>query len=217
MIRIAELVLGPFNETFSLDRHLDYGWLLAVIAALTAAAIVLPSFRAGAAVAALALVALEVSAQRTSWDEMLLYLGYTSFQSPGKLGEAQRERTLADRFKGPEDVFAISWIDGKPFFFINGSISVGLTSPAERVVGGLSSMMSPRLDRALVLGMGTRATAGVVGSYANIASRERISIGLRRRSTPRPATRWRVASETSPVMTTIRIEGSNLRMCRIVS
>lgn len=145
-----------------LHQHLDYGWLLVVIAALTASAILLPSFRRGSAVAALALVAVAVSAQRTSWDEMLLYLSYTSFQSPKRLHEAQRERTFADRFKGPEDVFAISWIDGKPFFFINGYISVGLTSPAERVVGGLSAMLSPRLDRALVLGMGTGATAGVV-------------------------------------------------------
>jgi len=56
-------------------------------------------------------------------------------------------------------------MDDVPFFFINGYISVPLAGedPSERLVGALSSMMPPRLDQALVFGMGSGATAGTVG------------------------------------------------------
>src|SRR5262249_4377435 len=54
------------------------------------------------------------------------------------------------------------WIGGRPHFFINGFISIGLDSPAEKLVGAFASLFAPRRDRALVLGVGSGATAGTV-------------------------------------------------------
>ena len=69
---------------------------------------------------------------------------------------------LTHRFKGPQDVFAIIYKDFKPYFFINGYISIPLSSASEKLVGAMSVMLAPRLDQALVLGMGSGATAGTV-------------------------------------------------------
>jgi tetratricopeptide (TPR) repeat protein len=71
--------------------------------------------------------------------------------------------TFDERFKGAQDVFAIQRRNGKPYFFINGYISIPLDNPEEKIVGSISSMYSPRTDRALVLGLGSGATAGTVG------------------------------------------------------
>ena len=48
------------------------------------------------------------------------------------------------------------------FFFINGFISIPLNSPSEKIVGAFASLFTPRTDRALVLGVGSGATAGTV-------------------------------------------------------
>ena len=59
-------------------------------------------------------------------------------------------------------VFAITRRDGDPYFFINGYISIPLSSPSEKYVGAISSMLAPRQDDALVLGVGSGATAATV-------------------------------------------------------
>ena len=60
-------------------------------------------------------------------------------------------------------MFSINWMNGKPYFFINGYTSIPLNNPSEKVVGALSSIYAPRTDQALVLGLGSGATASVVG------------------------------------------------------
>jgi spermidine synthase len=114
-------------------------------------------------VATVGMVAIAVAAYRVSWNELILYVGHTNFHSVTELEEERQRRLSADRFKGPQDVFAITWKDGKPYFFINGYISIPLASKSEKLLGVLAPMLSPRLDDALVLGVGTGATAGTVG------------------------------------------------------
>jgi hypothetical protein len=112
---------------------------------------------------ALALLLLATYVKRFHWDERLLYLGHTAFHS---LEELEDERALlnsAETFKGRQDLFSIVWSDNKPYFFINGYTSINMNSPAEKVVGAFSSVFAPRSDRALVLGLGSGATASTVG------------------------------------------------------
>ncbi len=147
-----------------LHRHFDYGALVVIVAATTAAALWIHGGARRTAFVGLALLAVAFGLQRTTWDEGLLYLGHTSFHSPQALSHAAQQRTVPkERFKGAEDVFAIIERDGEPHFFINGYFSIALTSDTEKIVGALSSMLAPRGDDALVLGVGSGATAGTVG------------------------------------------------------
>jgi predicted membrane-bound spermidine synthase len=149
---------------FVLHRNLDYGPLILVIITITAAGLMLHlGPRRPAAWAGLALVLFAVAAQRQLWNESLLYYGHEFFFSTKKLQKKRNSHFLADRFKGFQDVFAITWMNGKPSFFINGYISIPLTAVAEKVAGALSVMAAPRTDNALVLGVGSGATAATVG------------------------------------------------------
>jgi predicted membrane-bound spermidine synthase len=146
-----------------LHRHLDYGAIVLVVAACTAVALVVhrpPRLRRALAAGALALAA--AGLWRACWTEDLLYLGHTAFQSRDELDSSLRRWQHVEKFRGYEDVFSLTWMGGQPYFFINGFISIALDSPSEKVVGGFSSLFAPRLDRALVLGVGSGATAGTV-------------------------------------------------------
>jgi tetratricopeptide (TPR) repeat protein len=156
--------LGFLLMAFVLHRFLDYGPLLVLIAAMVAAALVVEAgLRRRTAWAGIALLVVAAGAWTAVWDELLLYVGHMAFHDLEDLREEKSARHYADRFKGPQDVFAITWKDGKPFFFINGYISIPLSASTEKIVGAVSSMLAPRLDDALVLGVGTGATAGTVG------------------------------------------------------
>lgn len=157
-------VLGFALMAFVLHRLLDYGPMLVAVAALAAGAILLAQERfSRASLLAPGLLMLTLAALQTTWNEGLLYLGYTEFQTVEDLEVAKRTMTAEERFKGPADVFAITRNSGEPFFFINGYVSIPLENPQEKMVGALGAMLSPRLDRALVLGLGSGATAGTVG------------------------------------------------------
>jgi spermidine synthase len=155
---------GFLLMAFVLHRLLDYGALLLLVAAAATAALWIHGGPRRAALVGLGLLALAGLLQRTAWNEGLLYLGHTSFHSIGALRHAGKERVLpAERYKGAEDVFAIVERNGEPHFFINGYFSIPLASTSEKIVGALSSMLAPRGDDALVLGVGSGATAGTVG------------------------------------------------------
>ena len=83
-----------------------------------------------------------VVALQSSWDEELLYLGHTSFHSTDDLEEARDDLVRPERFKGHQDVFAINWVEDRPYFFINGYTSISLNSPAEKIVGAFSSVFA---------------------------------------------------------------------------
>ncbi len=156
-------VLGFLLMVFLLHPHLEYGTiLLAVVACAAASALVLQPRSRPAAACALLLLAATILGPRF-WEENLLYLGHTSFDSPADLDEARNGLGLPETFKGPQDVFSILHTESGPRFFINGYISMTLDSPWEPLVGAVAAAYAPRLDRALVLGVGSGNTAGVVG------------------------------------------------------
>ena len=157
-------VLGFVLMAFVLHRHFDYGPILIIVAVLTAAGLAVHAGpRRATAWAGAVLLLFGVVAQRQVWDESLLYFSHNQFHSAQQLEKARNTRFIVDRFKGPQDVFAIIHRDGTPFFFINGYVSFPLSSASETMVGALSATFAPRTDEALVLGVASGATAGTVG------------------------------------------------------
>ncbi len=149
---------------FYLHERFDYGVLFLVIVGLSATALIVHQKKFNlktVAVATLFLAA--VGFHAGLWNEDLLYIGHTSYHSTEDLEEGRTNLRFPDRFKGPQDVFSITWFRNRPYFFINGYISIPLDAPAEKIVGAFSSVFAPRNDRALVLGLGSGATANTVG------------------------------------------------------
>jgi hypothetical protein len=157
-------VAGFVLLAFVLHPLFEYGTLLVLVAALALLALGLHGgVRRAVSWAGLAVFALALGAARGGWDESLLYYGHTAFHSSRALAQAQATRFSAESFKGGRDVFAIIRRNGEPYFFINGYISIPLSTASEKIVGALSAMFAPALDDALVLGVGSGATAGTVG------------------------------------------------------
>lgn len=156
--------LGFLLMAFVLHRYLDYGPIILLVVLIAVTALLIHAGRRRW-LAAAALAGLAAAGYAGFWDETLLYMGHTCFHSAESLEEAKQARVFADRFKGPRDVFAILWRDDVPYFFINGYISIPMAGEdaSERLFGALSAMLAPRADKALVLGMGSGATAGTVG------------------------------------------------------
>jgi tetratricopeptide (TPR) repeat protein len=92
-----------------------------------------------------------------------LYISYTSFHSAADMKNDRKAFNFPEKFKGYQDVFSINWTNGEPYFFINGYISVPMNNPSEKVVGTIGTMLSPKNNDALVLGLGSGGTASVVG------------------------------------------------------
>jgi predicted membrane-bound spermidine synthase len=147
-----------------LHRHFEYGPILAIVAAAAAAAALVSVRPLRGTVAAIALGAAASTALacRFLWHEEIAYFGHTAFHSSADLRRATAGWNHAQTFRGYEDTFSITWTRGKPHFYINGYVSMPLDAPHEKLVGAFSSTFSPRLDRALVLGLGSGATGGTV-------------------------------------------------------
>lgn len=157
---------GFLLMVFLLHRYLDYGVQLLIIGLISALAIVIyQRFQLRSLIAACLAMAVTGGIYLQQWDEDLLYLSYTNFKDADELSETRNNVGTTDRYKGYQDVFAINWVDGTPYFFINGYISIPLNNPSEKIVGALSTLFAPRLDDALVLGLGSGATASVVGLF----------------------------------------------------
>jgi len=149
---------------FYLHERFDYGTLFLVIAGLSTAAVLVHQKKFNLRTAAVVVLFLAAMGfQAGLWNEDLLYIGYTSYHSTEDLEEGREDLRFPERFKGPQDVFSITWFRDRPYFFINGYISIPLDAPAEKIVGAFSSVFAPRNDRALVLGLGSGATANTVG------------------------------------------------------
>jgi spermidine synthase len=157
-------VLGFLLMTFVLHLTLNYGQITGVIVLFSLLALVVHcGLNRRAVLIALVLGLVGVGVSQTFWDENTLYRGHLSFHSPSKLKEARKHFESVDAFKGHRDVFAILWADGDPYFFINGYISITLNGNSEKIVGAFSSIFAPNTDKALVLGVGSGATANTVG------------------------------------------------------
>ncbi|HMH53108.1 MAG TPA: hypothetical protein VK548_22910 [Candidatus Acidoferrum sp.] len=163
---------------FVLMRHMDYGPMLMLLAVAATGALVVatsppavwwrgngtvsPRARAVTIVCGAVMLALVLVAGRTVWNEGLLYLGHTEFRSVDSLRRALGEQRQAQAFKGYQDVFSINWVEGSPYFFVNGFVSFPLDGFSEQLSGALGAMVAPRTDRSLVLGLGGGATAGLL-------------------------------------------------------
>ncbi|WP_125469089.1 tetratricopeptide repeat protein [Methylomagnum ishizawai] len=155
---------GFLLMVFALHPYLDYGVQLLVVAGLSGAAwLVYRGLGVKEIEFAVAGAALLLAVQRWVWDERLLYMNYVTFQSHAEFTKTRASFKITDRFKGHQDIFSITWIGNKPYFFINGYVSFPLNSSSEQIVGLMAAMFSPRTDEALVLGLGSGATASVVG------------------------------------------------------
>ncbi|MEE8557383.1 MAG: spermine synthase, partial [Myxococcota bacterium] len=164
------LAISAFANAFGfllmvlvLHRYLDYGVIILVAMTLVIAGLVVfrPKIvRSTLAGAGLLLGAIWI--QQNVWEEELLFVGHPSFHSTEDLAKARRRLVRSQRFKGSLDVFSINRVGSKTYFFINGYNSMVLESPSEKLVGAFSAMLAPRTDRALVLGVGSGATAGTV-------------------------------------------------------
>jgi predicted membrane-bound spermidine synthase len=161
---------GFLLMAFVLMRHVDFGPTLVLIAAVAGMALVVAEFatrrpgrvRAVEFAGALALVGLVLLAGRTAWNEGFLYLGHTEFHSTSELRRALGAQRHVQAFKAYQDVFAINWVAGRPYFFINGFVSFSLDGYNEPLAGALAAMVAPRTDRAMVLGLGSGSTAAVL-------------------------------------------------------
>ena len=146
-----------------LHRFLDYGVLLLVVTAIAALSVlVYTSARGWLPAGALALAGLAGGLHQDRWDENLLYVGYDAFVSTDDLADTRQRLVFAERFKSHQDVFSLNREGDEESFFINGYISFYLGLPAEKIVGALPCLFTPRTDQALVLGLGSGVTGGTV-------------------------------------------------------
>ncbi|MDQ6956317.1 MAG: tetratricopeptide repeat protein [Mariprofundaceae bacterium] len=159
-------VFGFLLMVFGLHPFLDYGvQLLVMVLLVTLAWVVYCSHTWRTWLSVGVLLVMVAWVYEKQWDEDLLYLSYTNFKDDTELSEARESVSFPDRYKGYQDVFSINWMEGDPYFFINGYISIPLNNPSEKIVGGLSTLFAPTLDHALVLGLGSGATAPTVGLF----------------------------------------------------
>jgi len=168
MLFISSLanVIGFLLMVFVLHRFLDYGVQLLIIGGISALALVVYcKGQLRHLIAACMVVVALAGWQHFKWDEDLLFLSYTTFTDVEEMRQERGDFSFPDRYKGYQDVFSINWMDGDPYFFINGYISIPLNNPSEKIVGALSSLYTPRLDHALVLGLGSGATASTAGLF----------------------------------------------------
>ncbi len=163
-------VAGFLLMALVLHQYLDYGVQLLVISALVTASLVFYKWdsinrwrNTGLPISATVILLMTAGVQHWKWDEDLLYLSYTSFHSAKQMTDDRKSFNFPEKFKGYQDVFSINWSGGQPYFFINGYISIPMNNPSEKVVGAVSSMFTPNTRDALVLGLGSGATASVVG------------------------------------------------------
>ena len=162
-IASAANVFGYLLMVFVLHPRLEYGAILStIIAALGLAAAVALRARPRSILLVAAFVALAILAGRRFWSEDLLYLEHTAFRSRDAMRDAIHLRDSEDRFRKYDENIAISRAGGEDSLYINGYKSIVLDLPAEATVGALSSLVSPRRDKALVLGLGSGGTAGAV-------------------------------------------------------
>jgi spermidine synthase len=157
-----------------LHQRLDYGQLLVVVAGLSGLSLLVlwwgqaehwlgKQGRVALPVCVLVSLGGVGFVGKSLWNEELLYQGYMSFHSPGALRQRVGEHATSERYKGEQDVLSISHRHGMPYFIINGKLSIKLDDAAEKVVGALGGIFASDHRRAMVLGVGSGATAGAVG------------------------------------------------------
>ena len=154
---------GYLAMIFVVHALFEYGAILFLIALLLALAAILTFWPLRRPVI-LVLVILGggLFLKNEYWQEKILYYDYMSFTSLEKFHQARSTYQGGRWFRKYDETFSINTYEGQAFFFINGYTSIDLNTSPEYVVGFLSSLVSPRKSRGLVLGLGSGATAGTV-------------------------------------------------------
>lgn len=96
------------------------------------------------------------------WNENLLYINYKSFTSRSDVLNNVASYKSGTQYRKYEDVFSLNKIGNDVFFMINGYVSMALNMSAEYTVGVVSSLVSPKTENALVLGLGSGSTGSTV-------------------------------------------------------
>lgn len=149
-----------------IHEHLTYGQTLVLVGACLGFAWVLHHLRQPLVAAIGPLLALALlPLMRGVWVENLLYGSHTDFSSLKTLKDRLAGYEGGVRFRKHDEVLAVRNIDGQRIFNLNGYYSISTTYLSEHVVGLMSVLVAPRLDDALVLGLGTGSTAGTVAEY----------------------------------------------------
>ncbi len=159
---------GYLLMVFFIHAWLEYGFILILVIGLLIIALSIhswPKFRTTvlATILGFSTFILVIF----SWNEDLLYMDYTTFTSPKILQEELLTYQSSERFRKYDEAFSINQVGPNKLFFINGYTSVPLNAPSEYLVGFISSLVSPRLDKGLILGLGSGATAGTVAELFN--------------------------------------------------
>jgi spermidine synthase len=149
-----------------IHENFTYGQTIVLVAALLGLAWVLscPGRPVVAAVGPLLVLGL-IPLLRHVWVEDLLYGSHTDFSDLATLQAKLAGARGGERFRKHDEVLAVRDVDGDRIFNLNGYYSISSKYLSEHVVGLMSVLVSPRLDDALVLGLGTGSTAGSVAEY----------------------------------------------------
>lgn len=144
--------------------NFEYGQIIVLIIFMLSAAFLITKWDTKKAVAIVCAAAVAGAfLLHFFWNENILYLDYLSFTSKKRYENELKSYESGKRFKKYDETFAINRMNGEDFFFVNGYTSIALNSSAEYIVGVLSGIPSPSTESAMVLGLGSGATAGTVG------------------------------------------------------
>lgn len=154
---------GYLLMVFVIHSRLEYGQILNLIIGLLILTFIIRSWPRWHTSGIMIVVGVfSFFSVKFTWSEDFLYLDYVTFTSPQKIQEEILSLQSGERFRKYDETFSINQIGQNKYFFINGYTSVPFNSSSEYLVGLVSSLVAPRLNEGLVLGLGSGATAGTV-------------------------------------------------------
>lgn len=159
---------GYFIMIFFIHSFFKYGQIFLLISVLLSIALLIhKNFKKELLISLLTINILGFVSLSKIWNENILYINYTSFTNKSDYLYSTYSYREGTQYKKYEDVFSLNKIGNDVYFMINGYVSMALNMAAEYVVGAVSSMVSPKIDNALVLGLGSGSTSGTVSQIFN--------------------------------------------------
>ena len=154
---------GYLMMIFVIHSTFKYGQIFLLIAALLSLAVLLHNkFKKEVVLAIVVINAFGFLSLGKLWNENILYINYVSFSNKSDYLSSVNSYKSGTQYRKYEDVFSLNKIGNDTFFMINGYVSMAMNLAAEYVVGTASSIVSPRIDNALVLGLGSGSTSSTV-------------------------------------------------------
>lgn len=154
---------GYLMMIFVIHSTFKYGQIFLLIAILLSLAVLIHNkFKKEIVLAIVIIISLGFTSLSKLWNENILYINYGSFSNKSDYLSSVYTYRTGTQYRKYEDVFSLNKIGNDTFFMINGYVSMALNMAAEYVVGVASSIVSPRIDNALVLGLGSGSTSSTV-------------------------------------------------------